>query len=519
MQWFRRPISIAAFVAGLIAVSVSVAACQLPYISRPWRQGERLVLPPRAAEPGVTRLAVIGDYGMNNDDEAEVAALIASWEPDAVITTGDNNYPDGTAETIDDNIGRYFHDLIAPYRGVYGPGASVNRFFPVLGNHDWRTASGSPPLPQPYLDFFTLPGNERYYDVQLGPVHVFAVDSDSHEPDGIESTSIQADWLRAGLRNSTAPWRLVFTHHPPYSSSSVHGSTPALQWPFAEWGASAVLSGHDHAYERIERDGMVYFVNGIGGASLYPVGAPVEGSQVRFNAAHGAMLIEATQSVITYTLAASNGDVYDTYVQYADSVPQPVANSLSAIEVRVRGSDNDAEESLPTGVVNLTSTDLELISDTGTGASQVVGMRFDGVPVPPSMTIRRAYIEFTVDEATDQSTSVAFVAEASDRPAPFQSAPGDLSQRARTAARVAWLNVPAWPADGRTWRTPDLTPIVQEIVDRPTWQVGLPMLFLVDGVGRRTAESFDGSPESAPLLHIEVVLDQVLFLPLVQSPG
>ena len=24
-----------------------------------------------------------------------------------------------------------------------------------------------------------------------------------------------------------------------------------MRWPFAEWGASAVLSGHDHLYERV----------------------------------------------------------------------------------------------------------------------------------------------------------------------------------------------------------------------------------------------------------------------------
>ena len=40
-----------------------------------------------------------------------------------------------------------------------------------------------------------------------------------------------------------------------------------MQWPFAAWGADAVLSGHAHAYERIERDGIVYFVNGLGGRS------------------------------------------------------------------------------------------------------------------------------------------------------------------------------------------------------------------------------------------------------------
>jgi hypothetical protein len=60
-----------------------------------------------------------------------------------------------------------------------------------------------------------------------------------------------------------------------------------LRWPFAEWGATAVLAGHDHIYERIVRDGIVYFVNGLGGTVAYEIGNPVEGSQVRFNADFG----------------------------------------------------------------------------------------------------------------------------------------------------------------------------------------------------------------------------------------
>ncbi len=85
-----------------------------------------------------------------------MAVLIKNWDPDLIITTGDNNYPDGAADTIDENIGQYFHEFIAPYKGSYGEGAQENRFFPSLGNHDWHS-----PDAQPYLDYFTLPGNER----------------------------------------------------------------------------------------------------------------------------------------------------------------------------------------------------------------------------------------------------------------------------------------------------------------------------------------------------------------------
>ena len=42
-----------------------------------------------------------------------------------------------------------------------------------------------------------------------------------------------------------------------------------MQWPFQAWGADAVLAGHVHNYERLDKNGLPYFVNGSGGNSLY----------------------------------------------------------------------------------------------------------------------------------------------------------------------------------------------------------------------------------------------------------
>jgi hypothetical protein len=253
------------------------------------------------------RIAVIGDYGLATPAQEEVAALVKGWRPDLVITTGDNNYPSGSQATIDLNVGRVYHDFIAPYAGKYGAGAQQNRFFPSLGNHDWAD-----PGAQAYLDYFTLPGNERYYDVAWGPVRLFALDSMPGEPDGIESTSVQAAWLRAGLSEATEPWKLVYMHHPPFSSGP-HGSTRALQWPYGKWGATAVLAGHDHIYERVVRDGTVYFVNGLGGSVKYSVERPVRGSQVQYDRDFGAMLIEADERQITFRFVTRTGQQVDAY--------------------------------------------------------------------------------------------------------------------------------------------------------------------------------------------------------------
>lgn len=268
-------------------------------------------------QAGALRFAVIGDYGFADDPEAEVAAMVRSWKPDLVITVGDNNYPLGEASTIDENIGQFYHDFISPYKGTYGLGADTNRFFPSLGNHDWETAGAAP-----YLDYFTLPGNERYYDFVRGPVHFFAIDSDGREPDGRDVGSKQAAWLKQKMGKAVETWRIVYFHEAAYSSGE-HGSTAVMQWPYGEWSATGVMAGHDHIYERILLDGMPYFVNGAGGNRLYDFHSVVEGSRARYNKDQGAMLVEATDRTIVYSFVNRKGVTIDQFAQCAPEVDGP----------------------------------------------------------------------------------------------------------------------------------------------------------------------------------------------------
>jgi hypothetical protein len=237
--------------------------------------------------------------------------LVESSSPDIIVTTGDNKYNNGEASTIDKNVGKYYHEFIYPYKGSFGDGAQLNRFFPSPGNHDWVT-----PDARPYLDYFALPGNERYYDFTWGAVHFFVLDSDPHEPDGYEWDSVQGGWLKSKLANSIYPWKIVAMHHPPYSSGD-HGSASWMQeWPFAEWGADVVLSGHDHSYERISPPGdILYFVNGLGGKSIYNFPDPpfVEGSQLRYDGDYGAMLADVSIGKIRFRFINRHGEVVDDY--------------------------------------------------------------------------------------------------------------------------------------------------------------------------------------------------------------
>ncbi len=87
-----------------------------------------------------------------------------------------------------------------------------------------------------------------------------------------------------------------------------------MQWPFQEWGASAVLSGHDHIYERLLADGIPYFVNGLGGRSMYSFNMPISESEIRFNQDYGAMLVEANPQTLTFNFITRTGTLVDQFM-------------------------------------------------------------------------------------------------------------------------------------------------------------------------------------------------------------
>lgn len=281
------------------------------------------------------RFACIGDYGTGASVQS-VANLVSSWNPDFVITVGDNNYTpnDSSSASWDNEVGQYYGSFIkypAGSTSTYAPGQSSNKFFPALGNHDWDAGIAG------WHNYFELPGNERYYDVVQGSVHLFFIDSDIRETDGIASSSIQGQWLQSGLANSRSPWKIVVFHHPPYSSSSVHGNTIDLQWPFASWGASLVLTGHDHTYERIVKSGFNYIVNGLGGRPLYDFRTPPEpGSVVRYNANYGAMLITATPQVLKVEVFSVANSLVDSLTLSAHSLPIVLSSFAGTVVSRNR---------------------------------------------------------------------------------------------------------------------------------------------------------------------------------------
>jgi hypothetical protein len=292
--------------------------------------------------------AVFGDYGSSTPAATQVADLVKSWAPDFIITTGDNIYGDIAVGSPDWELyigARYGQFMKGRGDGKYPNQTSpVQRFFPSVGNHDTDSGFvlGDSPRPGPafpaapagpalpavpvgtgggvgdkpgYIDYFhTDPGEpgrlpegthtprHSYYDFRRGPVHLFALDSDRAQSEPASLVE-QQEWLQARLADSDAPWKFVYFHHPAYSSGP-HGPHPLMQWPFAQWGVDAVFQGHDHNYERLRVDDVLYFVSGLGGVGAYGFVRDTPGSEFRYSQSNGAMRVVADESNVHFEFIA-----------------------------------------------------------------------------------------------------------------------------------------------------------------------------------------------------------------------
>ena len=180
------------------------------------------------------------------------------------------------------------------------------------------------------------------------------------------------------------------------------------------------------------------------------------------------------------------------------SVTLPDAGGTKEINIRVTASADDAEQK-PAGNISLNNRVLEL------GSGIQVGLRFNGVTIPPGATILDAYLQFQVGKTSAEVTALTIQGQSSDNAATFTNTKQGISNRPTTEAVVSWSPA-AWGIvgeEGPAQRTPDISPLIQEIVSRSGWTDNNSLAIIITGFGRRVAKSYDGSSAGAPLLHVQ----------------
>lgn len=202
-------------------------------------------------------LVVVGDFGIGNDQEGQVAAAVRDWVgrygADAFISAGDTIYPVGSP--------RYFErSWFEPYGWLDEVQVSV---IGTLGNHDYAAGDRGKAV----MQLLGMP--RRWFETTVGDARIIVLDA--NQP----GNPRQQHWLERKLQTSPEPWTIVVLHQPPYSCSRSGDSDVRDAWTtlFDRSDVDLVISGHEHNYQRFNSaTSATYLITGGGGDALYPVG-------------------------------------------------------------------------------------------------------------------------------------------------------------------------------------------------------------------------------------------------------
>jgi predicted phosphodiesterase len=263
-------------------------------------------------KPDTVKFLAIGDNGTGDKGEYEVATQMSqarqNFAFDFVIMLGDNMYGSQKAQ---DFVAKFEQ----PYKALLDSGI---KFYAALGNHDNQE------------NRFYKPWNmngERYYTYTKKNVRFFVLDSDYLDRP-------QLDWLENELKKSSDDWKVVYFHHPLYSSGGRHGSEVdlrvILEPLFLKYGVNAVFSGHDHIYERIKpQKGIYYFVSGSAGQLRRGDLKRSELTELGFDQDQSFMLVEIDKDAMAIQVLSRTGKTVDTATLPRQQKPKPVTTSAA----------------------------------------------------------------------------------------------------------------------------------------------------------------------------------------------
>jgi hypothetical protein len=202
----------------------------------------------------------------------------------------------------------------------------------------------------------------------------------------------------------------------------------------------------------------------------------------------------------THTITASVSD--SGGLSGSDSATISIGSSggQTTLTIPISAGLDDVEEK-SSGSVIVGSIDLDLVAS---GGNQTVGLRFNGINIPPGSTIVDAYIQFTTSSTRSSLTSLILTGEATNNATGFVKVDNNVSARQTTSASVPWSPAP-WTVIGEAGlnqRTPNIKSIIQEIVNRAGWASNNSLAFFVTGTGKRDAVSFETNASDAPVLHL-----------------
>lgn len=210
-------------------------------------------------------LLFFGDSGTGEKSQYKVAKGMQEFcsreHCDLALLLGDNIYQKGVTSVDDKQFLRKFE---IPYSGL-----GIN-FYVALGNHDTYSGSKGTQAQIEYSQkskIWNMPA--RYYQFSRDDADFFAIDTNTFHVDKKQRT-----WLKEALSKSQANWKIVYGHHPMYSTGNhsfwdrIEGGKmknlrSKLSPILCENGADMYITGHEHHLEvNQSKCGVVHVISG-----------------------------------------------------------------------------------------------------------------------------------------------------------------------------------------------------------------------------------------------------------------
>jgi tartrate-resistant acid phosphatase type 5 len=236
---------------------------------------------------------VVGDWGRDGmccqrDVAVEMGVAAVNFTPGFVANVGDSFYPSGLGGVRDEQVD-------TSWKGVYGSveGLAGVVWRSVLGNHDYRgdvdaqieLTEKEPLWHMPARWYFEEESDGGVLLAFLDTTPLYYDEDEMDEMDGglggeaaaaaaqrkkVRDAQISA--VAGRLKKSSARVKLVFGHHPLFSSAENALTESAhlqrmirhLAGILSESGVTAYFSGHEHTMEHTVFGGVHYFVVGSG---------------------------------------------------------------------------------------------------------------------------------------------------------------------------------------------------------------------------------------------------------------
>lgn len=257
------------------------------------------------------RVVVVGDNQAGYRTFNAILPMISSLKPDVFLHVGDmvqTSYKDNDWQT-------YLFDPLER-AGLL----DQIPFILTQGNHDIWDGKLSPFVPS--TDQLLGQPSGYYYALTLANIRFIIIDANTED-------DAQIEWLRRELSSETsrrAAFRVVSTHIPPFIEywDQAAWDDGESHWPdyvrermvplFEEFQVDLVISGHQHNYQRGNRNGITFVITGGGGEALDKHQVEKLGIYKRTIIKHHFTILDMDQERIRIRMYNIDGSIGDEYV-------------------------------------------------------------------------------------------------------------------------------------------------------------------------------------------------------------